>query len=49
MKGLPKIRPWAMARIGDIKGATSMAPMITAPLSRTRPRVAMVAARTIMT
>ena len=44
MRALPCTMPWAMARIGLIRGATSIAPIMTAALSSSRPRMAMAAA-----
>ncbi len=41
--------PSEKAKMGDISGATSMAPMTTDPLLRSRPRVAIMHDRTIST
>ncbi len=45
----PRAMAKAMPIMGLISGATSMPPMMTAALLTSRPRVAMVAARDIIT
>ena len=42
----PRTSDRASAKIDDIRGAMSIAPMMTAPLLRTRPNVAIVQLRT---